>query len=446
MMAACADKGKPGWQFEGRVSRSRFWEYHDRSDEPLCPTLLDLLDEHTRVVGGKLGLEVEATRPLRYYKLADKAELTSDCPSGATACAHGDAVLAAQPFFAHEQVHTYVSRAWDSEAVGLLTEGEAVALSCDPFAPLNTGVAPREDLGAEDWRPFLYLRANSDLGYIAAGYWVTYLAQRFGWQKVEQLHRRVLPGLSAEDFAIEFARVFPISMDQAWSEALSGQSPPCDSGWSCRTTVMSPGDVAEAACDGELHRSIEISDQPGVVLTHRSPILLQDCADPMAPLYELVPGAYPPTTNWAILPPGRYRIFGDPLPPALDITFVSYLPSPFLAADCAQAGKVTLKPGQTTTVDLPPGAVDGCLLLDGADQMYKLYPFYVELPETGSALVCESSDPTATCVPIPARSSTTLRVGAGAVLRLQHATCVPPASRTFGELLFYPAPPVDGGT
>jgi hypothetical protein len=445
MMAVCKDHGKPGWQFEGHVSRSRFWEYHDRSDEPPCPTLLDLLDEHAQTVGGKIGLTVEESRPLHYYRFKDQADLASGCSGGVPACASGDAVLAQKPFDAHEQVHTYVFRAWAKQSVGLLEEGEAVALSCNPSYPMYVGRSPRDALGAGDWRQFLYLDGNSSLGYAAAGYWVTYLAQRYGWHKVGELHRRVLPGLSADDFAIEFARVFPTSMEQAWAEALSGNCPPCDYGWSCLATVMSPGDVVQPACDGELHRSIEISAQAGVVLTHRAPILLQNCAATASPVYELLPGKAASTTSWASLPPGTYRILGEYTPPS-DVTFVAYMPSPFVAADCEQAGRVPLKPDQATFVDLLPGTIDGCLRLDGAGQAYQMYLLFMDLPATGSAVVCESSDPTASCTPIPARGSTTLTVGAGAALHLQNAQSVPPTSRSWGEIIFYPATPVDGGS
>jgi hypothetical protein len=443
LCAACDDHSTD-WRFEGQVSRSSFWEYHDSFDEPLCPTLLEMLDEHTRVVGGKIGLEVEESRPLRYYRFKDEAGVASGCPAEVAACAAGDSVLAQEPFYAHEQAHTYVSRAWGDRSIGLMKEGEAVALSCDPFSRPYSGISPRDALGAEDWRQFLYLFGNSESGYAAAGYWITYLARQYGWQKVGELHRRALPGISADDFAIEFARTFPISMDQAWTEALNGDSPPCDNRWRCRTTDLVPGEVAQPDCDGELHRSIEISGESGVVLTHRRSIYLQDCSDAASPVYELVPGRLR-TTSWASLPTGRYALFGGDAAPS-DVTFASYLPSPFVAEDCELAGKITLPPDQYTIVHLSPGPIDGCLRLDGAGQRYTLGFLNVEFSEAGSAAVCESSDPGAACLPVPARASTTLTVGAGAVMHLRGAEATPSTSRPWGEIMFYPAPSVDGGT
>jgi hypothetical protein len=42
----------------------------------------------------------------------------------------------------------------------------------------------------------------------------------YGWQSVRELNERARPGISATDFEREFARVYPISMDDAWSAAL----------------------------------------------------------------------------------------------------------------------------------------------------------------------------------------------------------------------------------
>jgi len=448
MTAGCEGSGATAWEFEGQVSRSTFWEYHNRVDEPLCPTLLDLLDEHARAIGGKIGLTAEENRPLRYYRFEDQTDLASGCPVGATGCTQKDAVLATVPFYAHEQVHTYVYRAW-YWSVGLLVEGEAVALSCSPaYIPLR-GFSPRDLLGVGDWRPFLYLHGNSNSGYSAAGFWITYLARQYGWQKVEELHRRVLPGTSADDLAIEFARVFPISMDQAWSEALSGNSPPCDSGWACSaTTSMSAGDVARPDCDGELHRSIEISGQLGAVLTHRDGILLRNCGDATAPVYELEIGKNT-TTDWASLPPGTYAISGAPTPtddsPSVEVTFVSYLPSPLFAAACGQAGKVTLHPGQTAFVDLLAETADGWLRLDGGDAQYDLAFDNMDFAASGSAALCESCDPGAACVPLPAFGSKTVTIGTGAVLRLQNAKPLSSDSRPWGKITFYP-PLADAGS
>src|SRR5690242_19344003 len=52
LLAAPACGGGSSALFVGTVSRSQFFEYHDEVDEPLCPTLLSMLDQHVQLIGG----------------------------------------------------------------------------------------------------------------------------------------------------------------------------------------------------------------------------------------------------------------------------------------------------------------------------------------------------------------------------------------------------------
>ena len=62
----------------------------------------------------------------------------------------------------------------------------------------------------------------------------------------------------------EFAEVYPLSMDQAWSEALGTPgAAPCQKDWQCVTTTMNIGEDASPGCDGEMHRSVSVTDSAG---------------------------------------------------------------------------------------------------------------------------------------------------------------------------------------
>jgi hypothetical protein len=441
MLTAC---GGDEWAFEGHVSRSRLWEYHDGLSAPICSSLLDLLDEHATTIGGKIGLTVETSRPLRYYRFSSKEGLATGCPRGAAACAADDAVLSVDAFHAHEQAHVYVFRAWGDSSLSLLNEGVAVALSCSPpYRPLGN-ISPHDALGMDDWRPLVESFDGSESAYLAAGFWVTYLVQQSGWRKVEQLYRRVRPGTSADDFAIAFAAIFAMSMDQAWSTALSaGGAPACDHQWDCRATRLSPGDIARPDCDGNLHRSIEISDGAGFVIKHHAGLVLHNCADRAAPAYELRSGKAPATMNWVSLPTGAYTILGARGTPLEDVAFVSSVAPPLFAAACAQAALVTLKPDQYAFVNLLPGSVDGCLRLDGGGRRHRVAFLNVAL--AADATVCESSEPGAPCVAVSTSATSGITIGADAVLRVPKAFVTPSASAPWGQIVFYAAPATDGG-
>src|SRR5262245_47710699 len=100
--------------FDGRVSRSQFFEYHDQVDEALCPTLLARLDQHAQLMGGKIGLSLDSGDPYRYYKFRDEAAFVAGagaCADYAGGCALGDVVYSTKYFHAHEQAHDYTFRA-----------------------------------------------------------------------------------------------------------------------------------------------------------------------------------------------------------------------------------------------------------------------------------------------------------------------------------------------
>jgi len=66
LLAAPACGGGSSALFVGTVSRSQFFEYHDEVDEPLCPTLLSMLDQHVQQIGGKIGLQPDPANPIAY--------------------------------------------------------------------------------------------------------------------------------------------------------------------------------------------------------------------------------------------------------------------------------------------------------------------------------------------------------------------------------------------
>jgi hypothetical protein len=452
MFLACSNPAGGGGPFLGTVSRSQFFEYHDRVDEPLCPTLLSLLDEHALRIGGKIGLDPDPARPFRYYKFRDGQDLASSgaCGSGPAACAPGDTVRSSEYFDAHELAHDYVNRAWQGQSIGLLNEGEAVALSCYPSSNLQPSVRPADALGNPDWRSLLYLQGNTTNGYVAAGLWMTNLAATYGWERARQLHQRVRPGISAADFEREFAQVYPLSMDEAWSQALdTAGAPPCQDEWNCDATPLDVGSTVQPACDGQMHRTITVTDQPGVVLGMggmNSELLLRDCGATRAPTYELTGGWTTRTTHAAVVPPGIYTLFSAPAP--TDVTFVSYLPAGFGAPACTSASGVALDPAQVTYLDLLAGSIDGWVPLAGGGSRYNvetLNLFWNGFPAAAGAAICDGCDVAAACLGLPGGAATTVAVGAAGVLRLQGVTAFA-ATTLYGQVVFYPDAVPDAGS
>jgi hypothetical protein len=449
--AACSRAREP---FAGRVTRSRFFEYHDQANEPLCPTLLALLDRHAQMIGGQLGLPLDGSDPYQYYKFLDlDAFAQSGCPPEWGACALGNAVYATTYFHPHELAHDYAFRAFGGWSVGLLNEGEAVALSCIPSYDAEPTEAPSQVLGPGDWRTLVDLYGNSLVGYLKAGFWMTYLVERFGWSRVAELHARIPPGTSSSDFEVQFAQVYPLSMDQAWSEALAAPSAPsCFRAWDCMSTPLAVGEDVPPDCDGAMHRSVAIGSEGGIVLSLggvSATIELRTCGDSAAsqvsPIYQLAGGGTARTTHWASLPPGTYTLFSDLTP--TDVAFDSYFPPTLVGATCETAGTVSLDPAQFTFLDLLAGQVDGWIRLAGAGNSFGVQALNVIWPgwpsASGAPLVCDSCDPAAACTPL-SLDLTSVAIGDHAALHLRGVVSAPPSSAMWGQILFVPA--AAGGT
>jgi hypothetical protein len=368
---ACTDDPQP---FEGTLLRSQYWEYHDHVSEPICPTLLAMLDQHTQVTGAELGLDLaQPTPPFRYYKFRDADDLKAAgvCQAGSGACSTGQAVYSPRYFHAHEQAHAYAYRAWSGWSTQLLDEGVAVALSCDPFRFLGTEQSPRDLVGGLDWRDRLELEAKDSPGYLAAGYFVTYLVTRYGWAPLHALHDRVPAHVSSEQFERAFAALYPISVDEAWTRALSVGMQPCLKDWMCAATPMGEHEVASLACDGQLHRSIVVTERARVGLTLQATngalTLIRNCLEP-APTSLTLLGEGGSTTHWLELAPGTYTLSDPTGTGALTCVMLeSNQPGTLLAPTCESAGAIALDPSGETDVHFSKDTTEGWFGIVGTE-------------------------------------------------------------------------------
>ncbi len=438
--ASCGDE-----PFVGDVSRSRYFEYHDQVTESLCPTLLADLDSHAQMIGSKVGLKLVDNDRYRYYKFRDAAAFAQDtggCPPEGGACALGDAIYADTYFHAHEQAHDYVYRAWGGWSDGLLDEGEAVALSCLPSYQLEPTQSPTDVVGPLAWRDLVNLYGKSVEGYGAAGFFVTYLAETYGWQSVEALHRKVSRGSSADDLQKAFAEVFPTSIDDAWATAQSAAgAPPCERDWQCVATAMSVGETAIPDCDGEMHRSVDVNAQGGVVLSvqgDNAELVLMTCdAAPQTSfaLDSRLVGL--PTTHWASLPPGSYTMFPGTAALPSSVTLGSAFAGPLVAASCGSATVVSLDPAGSTSADLAAGAVTGWMRVAGGGRTYSVASYNLFSNNGGTTAISICTDCSASsCVPLADGQATQVVIGDQAVVQFAGAISIPSPSEAWGQLFF----------
>ena len=462
-LCSCGD----GAPFVGHVSRSQFWEYHNQVEETLCPTLLSLLDQHAQAAGPMIGLPLDASSPFRYYKFRDERAFISSYDVGGQA--PGDYLFSPRYFAAHEQAHVYVFRAWGGWSADFLNEGEAVALSCSPTVEPGPSTTPRALIQPADWRVQLYGSLYTPEGYAAAGFVVMHLVQRYGWERVEQLHRRAVAGATPADFERTFAQVFPVSMDQAWTEALDAPgASACDKFWTCRAAQLNVGERAQPECDGQLHRALVVGEgDAGVVLDvadDRGITLSGRCTDSALPWYPL-PGTSSgmPATHWALVPPGSYTLFAGAsdayVPPgkparvtdgAFTVTVAApaefalraRVPAGIISDGCAAAAAVSLNADAKTYLDLARPFDDVWIPVDGGGRSFGAFAvnLFAAFSASQPIAICNGCGPGATCTSLPAASIT---LDSGTFLHLQGVFVERPPA--VGQIVFYPTPPANVG-
>jgi hypothetical protein len=285
---------------------------------------------------------------------------------------------------------------------------------------------------------------------------VSYLAEQHGWSSIAELYRRVPPNTDVTTFDREFANLYSVTMDQAWSEALDEPGgAACQIDWPCVATAFEPDSTAVPDCDGQFHRRIELTQLGGMELSVSgtdSALRLLDCSTPTPAIYELLGGnGTPAAIHWASLPAGAYTLFqglGD-LPSRVE--FRARLASDWINATCADAALVTLDPSGETSIDMPTGTVpfdgstssDGSawIRLDGGHREYDVSTVdlsWTGIDPEGTLELCESCDATE-CLPIIKGGVVRSPISGTAALRVRHAYSLPPPSEAWGHIFLRPA-------
>jgi hypothetical protein len=386
---SCESGRKP--PFEGLVMRSEHFEHHAEAPEITCQTVMPLLESNLSLFEKVTGLHL--TPPaFRYYQFAHYSGLQRyGCPSN---CAIDDVVYASASFDAHELIHAYLFRAFGMTSVGLLSEGLASAFACDS-AQMVIRIA--------DWRNLVHLAETfEDLDlpditerYAAAASFVSYLFYNFGWERLAMFYRSLRRGDDATAVGRAALSAFSVDMDTLWMDSLSsGNRHVCINDWTCSSSPLVLNEPVRQECDGEIHRSIEVSEPSTVGFYATEPVMLwDDCLAEPGPIFVLGQ-TLDPSIIWISLAAGKYnltRISGnvsvfDPLsyPQDFSLRLVAQRPADFLASSCEGATTIPLDAQTKTNVRFPSTvSLSGWLRVGGpAESAFsvELDQFILEIP------------------------------------------------------------------
>jgi hypothetical protein len=262
-------------------------------------------------------------------------------------------------------------------------------------------------------------------------------------------------GTSPEDFALEFARVFPESVDDAWAAALStpGASH-CQKDWLCGAPPLTDGEDIPY-CDGQIRRTVDVgAGEAGLVFGIGGPVLgwgggigLVACQGGGYPWYTLESNTE--TAHWAFLPAGAYSVVTDGVElgledayftsPPTHVALRDAIPAGTIGSSCETAGVVLLDADRTTYIDFLQYALSGWIRLSGAPGEYSVGSYFLQWEgDTGATpTICDSCGPSAMCVSLPIQYWTDVDLGPESVLFIPpNGISSPPP--TTGEITFFP--------
>jgi hypothetical protein len=199
--------------------------------------------------------------------------------------------------------------------------------------------------------------------------------------------------------------------------------------------VAAPGDALVPDCDGELHRSIAVTNQAGVVLAVGGVgITLSTGANGGAPL-PLEGGEglnVPRAVHWAGLQTSTYVLTHFALPQPAEVDFRAYLTAPLVADSCPSSTVVQLDSVDATVLDLVPGQENGWTRVSGGGRTYGMALDNLSSttgPTAGAVDLCDGCGADATCTLIPFGQVTTVVVGDQAAVRLTNVLSFAPWGR-----------------
>jgi hypothetical protein len=220
LMAACGNDGGVDLPSAGSWESMHF-DYRTRASEDVaCPDILGPLEDHFAFMQAYLGFDWPAGANIQYYKFVDLAdfEAHAGCPTGTSGCAPPGAVRSPYPMHKHELVHAYL--AFTGHPPGVITEGIAVALSCQARAYADSKpTLSWDELAALEFSP-----DNNDV-YAAGAWLVGYLLDTFGPQAFVALYRTLPRGADANTMDAAFRDAYGQSLSAIWAAALDEDQP-----------------------------------------------------------------------------------------------------------------------------------------------------------------------------------------------------------------------------
>lgn len=373
------------------VWKSSHFVFHARAeDSALCPDVLFRLEQHFSALQALLGFVWPDERRIQYYKFLDRSDFNAHarCASGADGCADSvEAVYSHRAFEEHELVHAYLWRSGVPPPV--ITEGTAVALSCDRAIPAQPSLSLNDAVRVRD--------ALSDTRvYETGGRLVRFLLDRYGARTFMRFYSQLAFDATVDDLDRTARSVFGSGADAIWAAALATPAS-CAPAFACSRDAL--------PLDGTPVTLFPVCGVPDQFLTLNLAADAQlAIAGPLSTSVGGCDGNSPASgriigyggsgdqVGMLTLPAGHYYVDAPSSTPA-DLSVRQAL-EPWTGDDCSALVPFVFGPGQYADlrVMLPSSVAKIALKLSFADPHLLSVQAYAPSPRTTTVTVCSDCD------------------------------------------------------
>ncbi len=231
-------------QFDGPKYESQHFVYRTQASDPdVCEEALEHLDAHAEALADLLSLPLNHKG--RYYKFSsdDALDDAGVCRESAQSCYGDNTIYTTRPVDGHEVSHWVMGQSFGTDISGLVAEGIATAVSCEPHFEPRTDDWDFRDFGVDP--PLSDSFNHAQAGRLMLGLWGLNGSTAV-WTK--------LMGLSADTTNEELDRratQLGTSLDEAWSYAVEHRLPSCVPVYACSGPALDWGSSElTAGCHG----------------------------------------------------------------------------------------------------------------------------------------------------------------------------------------------------
>lgn len=404
---ACTAPGERDGFVNGIELKSKHFAYYAAHGDPdVCTESVQAAEEHYTALQALLGFP-DPHAPIKYFKFRNWSEYSraSGCAAYHSSCGRSGAVWTTTLVDGHNLTHAYLSRV--GEPPDLFAEGLATLVSCS-YAPWSAD--ERDGLRSITWRSLAAWSIPSPLDYAAAAQFARHLVETYGWPRILDFYRQAYRTSVPDRVNSQFSEAFGTTIGDAWQAAVEMDLPGgiCLMPRECAAAALpldgNPFSVGDRCGVTSEERSLTLEQHGAVAIQFvgRSLLWLSSCDGTVrTPPYSVRAQKDLGVALVTALPAGKYFVgHGEGAVTARHSTLTAVGGPAPLSQSCADALKapVAFDPATVGEIHSWVPRSGGTWFLGISPTATRTFDVFAESDEKLS--ICESCDPSVSCLPV----------------------------------------------